>query len=86
MPKHIGIIVAADVPHHLLPQLQDGALEPVALVMRYRNGRGSDQQLPVRDLEPDEIVSVVNRALKEGRLEYGFRVPQAPGLITPGRM
>lgn len=85
MPKQLGIVFAADVSMEKAAPIQQGECEPVAVIFRFRSGRREDFQVPVRDLVPEEIIAVVNRALAEGRMEFGFR-PRHPGqgLIMPG--
>lgn len=76
----VGIVVAADVPPEYLTELQNGNLVPVQLVfVRGTDRHGDPIKMPVRDLVSEEIIGVVNRAIAEGKIEFGFRKPVGDG-------
>lgn len=81
------VVVAADVPDKYRGLLEDGKLQPVKLVFLVRSMNAGGSQLiemDVRDLWPEEIIAVVNRALAEGRIEFGFRRKGTGGLVQLG--
>ena len=82
-PAKIGIIVAGDPPERYVEPIVGGDVEPVALKFRWTNGKGTDFEIPARDLTPQEIIQVVNRALVERRLEFGFRETSGSPIVPP---
>lgn len=84
--RRVGIIVAGDPPVRFIEPIVGHDVEPVALKFRWTHGQGSDFEIPVRDLTAEEIVQLVNRALSERRLVFGFQVPDSPAIVPPGGM
>lgn len=83
-PVQGGVIVAGDPPMRHFEQIMAGDVEPVALKFRSRRG-GQDFEIPVRNLTPVEIIMIVNRALAEGQIEFGFRPKGGGGpALMPG--
>lgn len=85
-PGDIGIIVAADYPAALLPDLEARLVEPVRLIFAYKKRQKDPFELPVRDLGPIEVIAVVNKALAEGKIEFGFRPRPGPALPSGLRL
>lgn len=81
-PAQIGVIVAGDPPAREVERIVAGQCEPVALKFRSLDGR-PDFEVPVRDLTPVEICTVINRALEQKRIEFGVR-PYAGGPVLVG--
>lgn len=83
-PKAFGVILACDVPDRYAEQFLANEVEPVFIVFRRRPGGGDAFSAPVRDLSGTEVCLVVNRALQEGKIEFGFRPKDTPPLAAGG--
>ena len=76
-PGDVSVIVAGIVPAGLAGSVMQGDLQPLWLTMGWRNGREEPVRFDVRDLTPEEVIMVVNRALEDQRVQFGFRVNAA---------
>lgn len=81
----VGIVVAADVPEEEYARMMDRKLAPVTLKFRNVENR-QEFEVPVRDLTPIEVCMVVQRAIEEQKIEFGFRPRPGAGIVGPGGM
>lgn len=83
LPGVVGVIVAGDPPQRELERIVAQGAEPVALKFRALDGHG-DFEIPVRDLTPQEVCTVVMRAMHDQKIVFGFAPnPNQPGRIVP---
>lgn len=70
--KAYGIVVAADIPQQFAELVLTRAVEPVMLVFQKKGGETAFTA-PIRDLNGLEVCLVVNRAMNEKKIAFGFR-------------
>jgi hypothetical protein len=81
---NIGIIVAGDMPENFVPALEASEVMPIAIVFAFKDKRQDPFEVPCRPPNGVEVCLLVNRALVEGKIEFGFRAKDNAGPIVTG--
>lgn len=82
-----AVVVAANVPPRFMQAMKEGKVKPVMLVFEQvgKHGltAGEPMTAPVRDLLPEEVVVVMQRAMQQGKVSVSveFTVPERKALV-----